>query len=200
MEDYLVSSIKRVYDDCYQALDEDEAGNVGNAIIDRYNDLLEEIQGECSENERVQELDPVNKTGFQGRAHPNDLQEVKIGVTTIADSAGLDLEDFQRVSENPEMPIINIHNQQSQSQHQRQEQYITVEEIQAEIDRLMASPEEIERIEERVEQFESELDNENPDKDRLIDTISFVRDTSTQLASKLGMLALQKGVDIIEAV
>jgi hypothetical protein len=207
MQDYLVSSIKRVYDDCYRALDEGNSQNVGRAIINRYNELLGEIQEEYPDNERIQNLDPVSETGAgiaggSTRPHPNDLQEVKFGVTTIADSVGLNLNDFERVNEGSEIPVIHIHNQQSQSQaqDQSQEQYITIEEIHEEIDRLMTSSEERELIEERVEEFESELENENPNKDRMLDIISFVRDTSTQLASKLGMVALQRGVDLLDAI
>lgn len=64
----------------------------------------------------------------------------------------------------------------------------------------MTPPEERERIEERVEEFESELEDKNPDKDRILDIISFVRDTSTQLASKLGMVALQRGVYLFDVI
>lgn len=207
MQDYLVSSIKRVYDDCHRALEDGNSQNVGRAIINRYNELLEEIQEECSANERVQNLDSVSETGatFVGgnpRPHPNDLQEVKFGVTAIADSVNLDLKDFERVDEGSEMPIIHIHNRQSQTQaqQQRQEQYVTIEEIHEEIERLMTSPDQKERIEGRVEEFESELKEEEPDKGKMIDIISFVRDTSTQLASKLAMRALQYGVDILGGI
>lgn len=207
MEDYLVSSLKRLYDDCHRAIEAGNSQNVGRAIIDRYNELLEEVQDECPENPRIQNLDPVSQSGasFAGgspRPHPNDLQEVKFRVTAIADSAGLDVDDFQQVDEGSEMPIIQIqnHQTQSQSQEQRQEQYVTVGEIHEEIDRLMVSPDERERIEERVEEFENELEEENPDTERMLDIMSFVRDTSTQLASKMGMRALQHGVDLLEAI
>ncbi|MDR5657829.1 MULTISPECIES: hypothetical protein [Halobacteriaceae] len=89
---------------------------------------------------------------------------------------------------------------QVSSQEQSQEQYITIEEIHEKINRLMTSTEEKERIEERVEEFELELEDENPDKDNMLDIIPFVRETSTQLASRLGMVALQRGVDLLDAI
>lgn len=202
MEDYLVSSIKRVYDDCHRVLEEGSPQNVGSAIIDRYNELLEEIRQEYSDNERIQNLELVEESGAGNRPHPNDLQEVKFGVTAIADSIGLDLDDFENVSEGSEMPVIHIHNQQSQSQaqEQHQEQLFTIEELHEEANQLMTSKAEKEQIKERLDEFESELEANNPDKDRMLGIISFVRDTSTQLASKLGMVALQQGVDLFDAV
>lgn len=115
MQNCLVSSIKRVYDECHRALDEGNSQNVGSAIINRYNELLGEVQEGYPDNEQVQDLDPVNETGAgfasgSTRPHPNDLQEVKFRVTTIADCVGLDLDDFERVNEGSEMQIIHVHN------------------------------------------------------------------------------------------
>jgi molecular chaperone DnaK (HSP70) len=202
MQDYLVSSIKRLYDDCYRALERENAGSVGDALVDRYNELLNEIQEEYPDEPRIQNLDAVEESGWGGRAMATDVQEVKIGVTSIADSLGLDSEDFQHVDDASEIPIIQINNQQSQSQsqQQQQDQYITIEEINQEADRLMASPDEKKQIKEQIEEFESELEGEEPDTDRIINIISIVRDTSTQLASKLAMRALQHGVDILNSI
>jgi len=197
MDEYLVSSLKRLYDDCYNAIEEDRSSKVGDAIVDRYHELLEEIHDEFPENDRIQNLEGIDKSGYGGRAIATDVQEVKFAVTSIADSLGLDSEDFKNVEGGSDMPIIQIKNEQSQTQEQTQEQYVTVEDIQEEVDRLMTSPEKRQLIEKRIEEFESEIEEENPDKERMIDAISFVRDTSTQLASKLAMRALQHGVDII---
>lgn len=197
MEEFLVSSIKRLYDESHRALEQGEETRRGESIIDRYNELLEEVKKNHPDNSRIQELKPASKTGWNGRVHPNDVQNVKFGLTTIADSAGLDLEDFKDVGGESEMQIIKIENNQSQSQNQRQEQYVKIEEIYEDVDRAMAPKEKKETVKEYIKEFKNELESESPDKNRMIEIISFVRDTSTQVASKLGIMALQRGIDII---
>lgn len=201
MKDYLVSSIKRVYDDCHRALEDDKSQAVGGAIIDRYNELLDEIKSEYPDNERIQNLNPVERTGAgivtgaSNRPRSNDLQEVKFGTAAIADALELDIVEFKRVQNTDTIPIIQIN--QNQTQQQSQQQTITIESIYQEVDGLMVSPEQKENIESQVREFEEELESENPDKDRMKAVIDFVRDTSKQLAVKLTMLALTHGIDLL---
>ena len=65
---------------------------------------------------------------------------------------------------------------------------------------MLAPPDQKQRVKEHIEEIESELEGEEPNKERMLGIISIVRDTSTQLASKLAMRLLQHRVDILESI
>ncbi|QGN05865.1 hypothetical protein Hrd1104_00205 [Halorhabdus sp. CBA1104] len=204
MPDYLVSSLKRLYDDCSRAIDENNARAVGGAIIDRYNEILDEIQEEYSDNRRIQELEAVQRTGatFGGgppRARANDLQDVKFRSAAIADALELELEDFERVADTETIPIIQLQQsvEQNQSQQQAQQQRVTIEQLYDDLDSRMGPEDEIEQLRELVEELEDQLNSENPDTVEIRDLIETAKSYSTQLGMKMAMLALERGIDIL---
>lgn len=205
MPEFLVRSLKRLYDDCSQAIDENIADGVGGAVIDRYNDLLDEIQGEYPDNQRIQDLEEVQRTGgrFAGGPsipHLNDLQEVKFRSAAIADALGLELEDFERVAGTDTIPVIQIEQnvEQSQSQEQAQQQTVTIEQLYEEVGTRMAPEEETEQLREMVGRLEEHLESDDPDSGEIRDLIETAREFSTQLALKMSMLALERGIDILD--
>lgn len=129
------------------------------------------------------------------RPHPNDLQEIKIGVTTIADAIGLDIDDFHRVAATETIPVIQI--TQQQVQRQSASQSVTVEQLYDDVEDRMASKEEIEELRDLVEQLEAELDSEDPDQGKVRNLINSAKTFSSQLAMKMAMLALERGIDIL---
>ena len=204
MSDFLVRSLKRLYDDCSQAIEEENAQAVGEAIIDKYNSLLMEIQEEFPDNQRIQDLEEVQLTGATfGSGHPrprsNDLQEVKFRSAAIADALGLELEDFERITDADTIPVIQIQQnvEQSQSQQQSQQQTITIEQLYRDVDNRMAPEEETEQLHELVGRLEEQLDSDDPNTVEIRDLIDTAKDFSTQLAMKMAKLALEQGIDIL---
>jgi len=204
MDDYIVASLKRVYDDCSRALDSGTAQTAGGAIIDRYNELLDEVQAEYPHNQRIQQLEPLTRTDggqtleTQNGPRADDLQKVKFGVTSMVDATGLDSDEFTQVADGSELPIIQItdHNAQPQSD----QQYVEIDQIHSDIAQLMMPPDRKQYLKEQVTAFESELEQEHPDTDLLIESISMIEETNTKLASKMAVYALQRDIPLLDAL
>lgn len=205
MTDFLARSIKRLYDDCSRSLEDGSAQVVGGAIIDRYNELLEDAKEEYTDNRRIQNLEVVERTGAgvvpdaPPRPRSNDLQEVKFGLTTIADSIGLDLEDFRQVADIESFPVIEIRQNvtQSQTQQQTATQTVTFEQLYDELETRMAPQEEIEELRELLERLETELKSEDSDEEEVRRVIDSAKAFSSQMAIKMALIALERGVDIL---
>lgn len=195
-DEYLVKTLKRIYDECQRAQDSGDEQNVGKTLISDFNELLEQYQEECPEHEVIQSIDPVDTSGavamgVANRAHPQDIQEVKMNTLKIADSLGLDTGDFKHPSSSDSLATINIQQQQSVSQS------VTVNNLLKQVDNRMMSKSDKEELKEVIQEYESELESDSPDKSTLQDLLENARDYSADIALKLGMRALERGIDVL---
>ncbi len=64
--DYLITRLKRIFDQCVRVQEEGNEQNVGKVIVNEFNTLLDELQEAYPENQIVQDLGPVELTGAGG--------------------------------------------------------------------------------------------------------------------------------------
>ena len=190
-DEYLAKTLKRIYDECQQAQDSDDEHNVGKALISDFNDLLKKYQGEYPDNDIIQEIDPVTTSGAHGAAHAQDVQKIKLNTLKIADILGLDTDDFQQPTSSESFATINIQQQQAVSQS------VTVHNLLKQVDNRMMSGSDKEELKEVIREYESELESDSPDKSTLQDLLEKARDYSADIALKLGMRALERGIDVL---
>lgn len=190
-DEYRAKTLKRIYDECQRAQDSGDEQNVGKTLISEFNDLLERYQENHSGHTVIQSIDPVSTSGTYGSAHPQDVQEIKLNTLKIADSLGLDTDDFQQPSSSESLTTINIQQQQAVSQS------VTVNNLLKQVDNRMMSETDKEALKEVIREYDSELESENPDRSTLQNLIDKARDCSTDIALKLGMRALERGVDVL---
>lgn len=194
---FLAKTLKRIYDECQRAQDSGDETNVGKTLIGEFNDLLDRYQAEYPEQEVIQSINHVSTSGAHGSAHPQDVQEVKLNVLKIADSLGLDTDDFQQSSSSETLTTINIQQEQNQEQTQSQIQRVTVEQVIEDVEGLMISPDDKEELQELVREYETELESEDPDPSRFRDIVNSAENYSDDVARKLIMLATERGFNIL---
>jgi len=190
-DEYLAKTLKRIYDECQRAQDSNDERNVGKTLISEFNDLLEQYQETYSGHTVIQSIDPVSTSGARGSAHPQDVQEIKLNTLKIADSLGLDTDDFQDPSSSETLTTINIQQQQAVNQS------VTINNLLKQVDNRMMSEPDKEELKEIIREYEAELESNNPNKSMLQDLLEKARDYSTDIALKLGMKALERGIDVL---
>lgn len=190
-DEYLAKTLKRIYDECQQAQDLETESNVGKALISDFNDLLEKYQEEYPDNDIIQEIDPVTTSGAHGAAHPQDVQKIKLNTLKIADILGLDTDDFQQPSSSDSLATINIQQQQSVSQS------VTVNNLLKQVDNRMMSEPDKEELKDVIREYEAEVESDEPDKSKLQELLNKAREQSPDIALKLGMIGLERGIDIL---
>jgi len=203
LDTYLLRSIKRVHDECERALQEDNF-KVNNSLVDRFNEVLEDLKEEYPDHERIQSIEQgegVNVTGKYAATHQGEaldrIQETKLKTLKIADLLDLNTNDFEELSSSGEFAVINVQQDQTQEQAQTQVQRVTIENILEDIDRMMTSPEEKDELRDLVIEFEEELESDDTDPSRLRKIIANARDYSDDIARKLIMMATERGFYIL---
>jgi hypothetical protein len=192
MEDtYLAKTLKRIFDECQEAQNRGDSISVGETLAGEFNDLLVDFKDEYSENDRIQTIDPVTMTGARGRCHPKDVQQVKQNCLKIADILGLDTDDFREPSTQDSFNTIHFEANQSV------EQSVSVQNIVEMVNMQMMPESDKEELREVIEEFDEELEQDDPDKSRLVGLLDTAREYRPDIALQLGALALQNGIDVL---
>jgi hypothetical protein len=207
MDDELaIKTLKRVHDSAVHAKQTEAP-----AIADQFNEVLSSLKSEFPDNEMIQSMEEV-----QASSRPQEMmkgaskiEKIKLKTEQIADTLGLG-DDFDRPTDEDEMPIISLEYAPSQEsiQEVRQEanpemtqeanQEVSVESIMqlVELDPQVQGHQE--EVKELVRQFEEELKSDEPDGSTLRQFIADAKEYSTSVAAKLSMLGLQHGaIDIL---
>lgn len=195
-EDYLITRLKRIFDQCVRAQNEGNEQSVGKVIVSEFNTLLEELHEAYPENQIVQNLDRVDlsgagPTGRATRAHPQDIEQVRMNVYSVADSLGIEMEEFTESAERSgDLTVINV------SQNQTAHQEVTVENLIEQVNTMMMPPDDQEELKEIIRAFEDEM-GDDPDPNVLERLFSEAKDLSRDISLKLAMKALENGIDIV---
>ena len=197
---YLVKSLKRLHDECERSI-ADENFKSCQSLAERFNELLDDFQGEYPDNERIGSIDeaqPISTDGARGAIRNssralNEIQDIKLKTLQIADLLDINTNDFERMVDSGEMTVINLEQNQSVSQS------VTVNNLMKQVDNMMMADPQKEELKELIHLFEEELEND-PDTSTLRDLINKVRDFSAQAAMKMTMIALERGIDIFADV
>jgi hypothetical protein len=186
--EYLVKSTKRVYDECELSQSRGNGASVGKALITNFNELLEEHKEHYPNNSIIQSLDPVSTSGMHGSAHPNDVQEVKMNTLKLADCLNLDTNDFRNPPSSDSMNVINV------SQNQSVDQTVTVDMLVEQVNNLSLSSADKDELIDVVEEYQDEVRSEDTDESKLQRLYQESYDYSQDVAAKLAIFALERGV------
>lgn len=196
-KEYCITRLKRIFDQCVRAQEQGEEQNVGKTIVDEFNTLLENLKETYSDNQIIQDIEPVELSGASivrnapNRPHPQDIEQVRMNVYSVADSLGIEMEEFTESAERTgDLTVVNV------SQNQATHQQVNVENLVEQVNTMMASPEDKEELKEVIREFDDQINN-NPDPDVLKRLFSEAKDLSYDVALKLAMKALENGIDIV---
>jgi hypothetical protein len=196
-KDYLITRLKRIFDQCLRAQKEENEQSVGKVIVNEFNTLLEDLQEAYPKNQIIQELDPVELSGAgvtpnaPNKPHPQDIEQVRMNVYSIADSLGIEMEDFTKSAERTgDLTVVNV------SQKQATQQEVTVENLTQQVNTMMISPDKKEELKEIIQKFEDQIEDD-PEPDVLNRLFSEAKSISQDVALKLAMKALERGIDIV---
>lgn len=185
-ETHAIKSLKRVHD---SAVNTEAAG--ANGVVTEFNDVLSRVKEQYPDNEFIQSVEEV-----QGVRRPTKMadavKKVEIRTEQIADALELG-KDFKRTTDDDDMPLITIEQSNSQTATQEVSQEVSVEAVMELIELDPQAQQNKEELKGLVEQFENELESDDPDSGTLRQLINDAKEYSTSVAAKLAMLALQSG-------
>lgn len=194
IEEYYVKSLKRLYDEA-DKLQHREDHLSAPGVLETYNELLPELHEEFPDNEVIQSMDEESiSTSLSGGVPVENipkLQKVKMNALRMADALGVEVEDFERRASAEGMTVIHVNQSVQQSID------VSIEGVMQIVDNLPRDEAEKEELREIVEEYREELDNESPNNSELRDLIDRARDYSKDVAVKLAMVGLQKGIDLL---
>jgi len=189
--DYLITRLKRVFDQCTRAQENGNETSVGGVIVDEFNDLLIDVKEQYPNNQIIQGISPVSLSGGYERPHPQDVEKVRMNLYSIADSIGIDMSEFKRSAERTgDMTIVNV------SQKQSTQQTVVVENLIEQVNTMMMADGQKEELKEVITKFEKEL-NDEADPSRLKQLFNEAKGLSRDVALKLAMKGIENGVDLI---
>lgn len=119
------------------------------------------------------------------------MQKAKMNALRMADALGVNVKDFERRVSAEGIPVIHV----NQSVHQSVD--ISVEGVMQIVNNLPRDKTEKEEFREIVEAYREELNSGSPDKSELRRLIDDARNYSKDVAVKLAMIGLQKGIDLL---
>lgn len=200
-DEIAIKTLKRVHDSAVHA-EQTEAP----AIADQFNETLSSLKSEFPDKETIQSVEEVQASNRpQGMLKgASKIEKVKLKTEQIADTLGLG-DDFDRPTDEDEMPAISLeyapsqenvqeaHQKANPEMTQEAKQEVSVESIMELIELDPQVQGHQEEVKELVRQFEKELESDDPDNSTLRQFIADAKGYSTSVAAKLSMLGLQHG-------
>jgi len=191
-EEYYVKSLKRLYDESDKSQRREDYQAV-NAIIRTHNKLLPELKEEFSDNAVIQSIEEVDfRETYKGVAKENlrEVQTVKMNALRMADALGVEVNNFEKQASDEGMTIIHVNQSVQQSVDN------SIEGVMQMINNLPRDEAETKELKEIIEQYRQEMQGENPDTSEMRDLIYQAREYSKDVAVKLAMVGLKKGIDL----
>ena len=192
-EQYYVKSLKRLYDEADKSQRREDYQAV-NAIIKTHNDLLPELQNEFSDNNVIQSFEKIDiRETHKGVAPENirELQAVKMNSLRMADSLGVEVNNFEKQASAEGMTVIHVNQSVDQSVD------VSIDGVMQIVNNLPRDELQKEELRSIIEEFQHELRSDDPDPDEMNNLVGQARDYSKDVAVKLAMVGLQKGIDLL---
>ena len=200
--DYWIGELGRLYERSSEAIDEGH-GNAVEPLTDEFNEALDRLKKEFSDNEIVSSTDPVDaytedqsssSGGMVTIAPPTRrdeaLHEIRSRCEKIANALDYELPKRDSGSRRADqMGMVSV----EQESTQEVDQEVTVESIMQLIDVDPTVQGNRDDLKELVEEFEEELDKGDSDEGRLRQFIEEAKEYSTSVAAKMAVQALQAG-------
>jgi hypothetical protein len=176
-----------LYIEINSAEGEDGAG----AHSEQFNRALEQLKGEYPDNEFVQGMDKARTPSRRNPVADKGInQSVKSKCGQLADALGYDLPTTELESVD-ELTVISMANEQVSEQTANQQ--LSFEQVNQMVQLTPLGSNESEELKDIVQEFEDELDGDK-DPGTLRELLKKAEEYSTDVAAKLAMLCLKKGV------
>lgn len=192
-EQYYVKSLKRLYDEADKSQQRDDY-QAANAIIKTHNDLLPELKENFPENEVIQSIEDVDfRETHKGVAPENirEVQTVKMNALRMADALGVEVNNFEKQVSAEGMTVIHVNQSVNQSVD------VSIEGVMQIVNNLPRDEAEKEELREIVEQYHEEMQSENPDTSLMRELLDETKGYSKDVAVKLAIVGLNKGIDLL---
>lgn len=191
-EQYYVKSLKRLYDEADKSQRREDYQAV-NAILSTHNELLPELQEEFPSNDVIQSIEEVDfRDTYRGTAHENirELQTVKMNALRMADSLGVEVNNFEKQASSEGMTVIHV------NQNVDQTVDVSIDGVMQIVNNLPRDESQKKELRSIIEEFQNELGSENPEPEEVNSLVNQAREYSKDVAVKLAMVALKKGIDL----
>lgn len=192
-EQYYVKSLKRLYDEAEKSQQREDYQAI-NAIIKTHNQLLPEIKDQFPNNDVIQSIEEVDfQETYKGVSYKNirELQTVKMRALQMADALGMEVENFEKQASKEGMTLIQVNQSVAQTVDAS---FTGVTQL---INNLPRDEGDKEQLRELVKKFQEEVQSEQPDESTIRSLIDEAREYSKDVAVKLALAGLNKGIDLL---
>ncbi|MFC6768626.1 hypothetical protein [Natrinema soli] len=197
-DEFIISSLKRIYDECEKAQENTENQTVLllPGIAEKYNDTLGMVKERNPDNDIIKQLDEIEpKEPVDNKRNWSDnyekIQNIKINVSTIADFMGVEMNGFQNTLDRDGMPIVQV------TQNQNVSQKVGIENVIDQVNSVPMKDHQREELEELVRVFQKHVEKETADPSKLKSLYGKIAEYSESIALQLGIYTLQQGIDIV---
>ena len=160
----MLKSLKRVHDEAERAIERDSY-QTSASVAERFNEALAEFQQEYPDKERLQDIEEAESISVDTRnlvdganEALDELQNIKLQCLSIADMFEIDTAGFKEISEDGDMTIISL------EQNQSANQAVQMNNLMKQVDQMMVPQNKKEELKEIIEDYENELQDEDPTK------------------------------------
>jgi len=198
VDTYLLKSLKRVHDEAERAIERDSP-QTSASVAERFNEVLAEFQEEHPDKERLQDIESAESITVGSRnlidganKALDELQNIKLQCLSIADMFDIDTAEFKEISEDGDMTIISL------EQNQSANQAVQMNNLMKQVDQMMVPQSQKQELKDIIEDYENEMQDENPDKSRLRSLVSSAQEISEQVAIKMAVAGLSRGLNLLD--
>ncbi|WP_266080626.1 hypothetical protein [Haladaptatus caseinilyticus] len=207
--DYWISELGRIFERSTEAI-ENEYQDATEPLAEDFNRVLLKLQDEFKDNEIIIDTKQVEgrteggsvntpefSTYIPSKRRDEALHEIRSGCERIANALDYELPERKNGNDTTNrMVMVSVDSNQNVQQEVNQQ--VTIESI---MELIQLDPQAAayqDELQEITEQFDDELESDDPDPGRLRQFIDDAKGYSTSVAAKLAMLGLQAGaIDIL---
>lgn len=200
---YWITELGRLYRRSTDAI-QNEYDEAVEPLASEFNEALAELKDAFPDHEIISRIEPVEGRtegtyGSRGkmsvtipsRRRTEALHEIRSRCEKMANALGYELPDLASGSSSDQMVMVSVDSSQQNTQNVSQS--VSVESIQQLVDLDPQVRGNREELKELVEQFDEELQAEDPDSSVLREFLTEAKQYSTSVAAKMAVRALQIG-------
>lgn len=176
----------------YKEVPSDE-GQGAEEYTKQFNRVLSKLQDEFPKDEFVQNTESVEVEGVWNADKMRANRKISLKCGQLADALGYDLPEAE-LEQSGDLTVISLQSEQRQTAEQEVNQEVSVENVMRMVNYTTLGEAKKEELRDIVQDFEDELEKDDPDPSTLREFIKKAKGYSMDVSAKLSMLALQHGL------
>ncbi|UPW01637.1 hypothetical protein M0R88_05925 [Halorussus gelatinilyticus] len=170
-----------------------DKGEGSKEYTKQFNRVLSKLQDEFPEDEFVQNTENIELDSVWSEDKRKANRKIRLRCGQLADALGYDLSESE-LEESRDLTVISIQSEQNQTAEQEVNQEVSIENVMEMVNYTTLGEAKKEELRSIVQDFEDELEKDDPDPSILREFIEKAKGYSVDVSAKLSMLALRHGL------